>query len=234
MAIIDKQILVDCGEGTVKALFQNQIDFQGLKAVFLTHMHSDHAIGVVALICQYAYYNQVLDSLPIYVPEGMKIHLEGLLDHTFHTFNTVNFKPEIVELPLDCQEPLVLTFEDKTYSITWTESIHKPLCYAFRFNDNIVFTGDTAKCEKIAQLASGVQYLVHEGTFPDSMADQTHRVNHSTPSEAAEIATQAGVQALRLYHLPDLSVDMEDEYLADARAIFSPIEILHDNDKIII
>lgn len=42
--------LMDCGEGTQKALLENGINPQKLKAIFISHLHGDHIYGLFPLL----------------------------------------------------------------------------------------------------------------------------------------------------------------------------------------
>lgn len=44
--------LVDCGEGISKSLLQNNISFNEIESVIITHLHADHAAGLPSLLTQ--------------------------------------------------------------------------------------------------------------------------------------------------------------------------------------
>ncbi len=46
----DFQVLVDCGEGTMKQLLHAGFSFQDIDAVFLSHYHPDHVSGLLPLL----------------------------------------------------------------------------------------------------------------------------------------------------------------------------------------
>ncbi len=61
--------LFDCGEGTQRQLSIYQISPARIKAIFITHMHGDHVIGVAGLVRTLAL-NKRTDPLYIFVPRG--------------------------------------------------------------------------------------------------------------------------------------------------------------------
>lgn len=65
----------------------------------------------------------------------------------------------------------------------------------------IVFSGDTRPCDRVAQLADDADLLIHEATFHSSDADLARKTGHSTATEAATLASRAGVSHLVLNHL---------------------------------
>ncbi len=65
----------------------------------------------------------------------------------------------------------------------------------------IVYTGDTRPSEEIVRLASGADLLIHEATFADNLIERAKEDGHSTFSQAAGVATEAGVMRLILTHI---------------------------------
>ncbi|MFM9862625.1 MAG: MBL fold metallo-hydrolase [Micropepsaceae bacterium] len=113
-----------------------------------------------------------------------------------------------------------------------------------------VISGDTKKSAAVEQRATGVDLLVHEALSPklvgligdaatkggrQNIAKIMHDIldYHTTPEEAAEIASKAKVKALLLYHIvPPLPLSaLEGPFLGRAREIFSgPLHVGRDGD----
>lgn len=231
-ALIDEQILVDCGEGLLFSLLNHKIPLTNIHSIFLTHLHGDHFLGLISFLWQLAYYDNIHRSPKIYVPEGMKKHLEAIFSNTFSYFAPDLFIPDVIELTLNTEQSFKISIKNHDYLIKWTKTIHNPLCYAYRFNDDVVFSGDSAYCEEIAKLALNSKLLLHEASFPDNMEIQAAKVNHSTPSQAAKIAIKSHTDGLYLYHVPNLTPIQERTFLQNAKLIFPRIQIAHDNELI--
>jgi ribonuclease Z len=94
----------------------------------------------------------------------------------------------------------------------------------------LVFSGDTRPCEAIAVAAHQADVLVHESTFAAEEAQRARETGHSTASEAAGIAREAGVSLLALTHLSTRygGRELRDE----ARSIFARTEVPRDFDAI--
>ena len=82
----------------------------------------------------------------------------------------------------------------------------------------VVITGDTAPCEMTRVAAHEAELLVHDGSFADEEVERAAETGHSTARQAAELAREAGVEALALVHVSS-RYDVRD-VLAQAREAF--------------
>ncbi len=71
--------LLDCGEGTQFQLLKYGISPQRLKAIFITHIHGDHTIGIAGLVRTLAL-NKRREELKIFVPKGFENQIKNLLN----------------------------------------------------------------------------------------------------------------------------------------------------------
>ena len=62
-------LLFDCGEGAQQQMMRAQTGFT-VDAVFITHWHADHYLGLLGLVQTLAF-NGRTDPLPIYGPPGI-------------------------------------------------------------------------------------------------------------------------------------------------------------------
>lgn len=96
----------------------------------------------------------------------------------------------------------------------------------------IVYTGDTAPCENVVNIARDADVLIHESTFsaeedPACIWPQ----GHSRTIDAAEIAKKANVRILILTHISARYEGLEDKLLQEARSIFRNTYIANDLEK---
>ncbi len=71
-------VLLDCGEGTQRQLFQSSASFMRVRRIFLTHFHGDHFLGLPGLI-QSMGLNNRSEPLDIYGPPDTKEMLDRVL-----------------------------------------------------------------------------------------------------------------------------------------------------------
>jgi ribonuclease Z len=91
----------------------------------------------------------------------------------------------------------------------------------------IAYSGDTRSTRSLVKLAKGADLLIHEATLMDELADRAKRDGHSTPSQAARIAKQAGAKRLILTHVSARYRDVAP-MLKEARKIFKATDVAED------
>lgn len=81
----DRELLLfDCAEGTQRQMARAGVSPMRLKAVFLTHFHGDHFLGLPGLVQTLALMNRT-DELEVYGPPGTVELVEKLLGLGYYT-----------------------------------------------------------------------------------------------------------------------------------------------------
>jgi len=85
----------------------------------------------------------------------------------------------------------------------------------------VVYTGDTAPCDAIEELAKDADVLIHDSTGGTDIEDRMNQWGHTSSRQAAQIAKKANVKTLFLTHIsPRYKEEEAKPLLDDAVAIF--------------
>ena len=218
----DVSLQFDAGRGTVMRLAGAHQKLTKLDALFITHHHSDHIVGVPDLVM-----TRWLDDvqrlgqpdLPIYAPNGeAAIIIEAMLDvwqneitmRQLHTHRPNRPKMDVRRFSPSKTDPLLVArFGEVTVSAIAVE--HDPVVPAVGYridtpDGSVVISGDTAVCRQVGDLSRGVDVLVHEAIRAEGLADvvsdpEALLAYHSECSQIGSMAQQAGVKQLVLTHL---------------------------------
>lgn len=87
-------ILVDCGEGTQIRLRQNNVKFNQIKHILISHLHGDHFYGLIGFLSTLSLLNRQ-NSLNVYAPKGAKEIIEIQMKHSK---SYLSYPLEIIEL----------------------------------------------------------------------------------------------------------------------------------------
>jgi len=71
-------LLFDCGEGTQMQMLKFGINIASIKAIFITHAHGDHTIGIAGLVRTMSMMSR-REPLLIFVPHGYEQTIKNLL-----------------------------------------------------------------------------------------------------------------------------------------------------------
>lgn len=97
---------------------------------------------------------------------------------------------------------------------------------------SVVYCTDTTYCDASVELARGADLLIHEATFVDEDAHLARQSTHSTATDAARVAREAGVRELVLTHISPRYARGNPvepaELIRQARAVFPATTLAED------
>jgi len=227
----EEMFVVDIGGGSAANLRSWNILFGKIKAVLLTHLHSDHISDLPALHQGAWLLQNKTEKLKVYGPEGVSLVTEGFekayeLDYDFRSEHHgeaiaprqyAGFNAKTIDL----NEPVL--FNKDGLKITAFKVIHEPiepaLGYKFEYKGrSLVITGDTSYAQSVIDNSMGVDVLFHEAQANHMVSVLENfalengaklrakvmadiKTYHTTLIEAADIANKANVKKLVFYHL---------------------------------
>lgn len=217
-------VLIDCGEGTVGALTrmlgrsaaQRAID--SLVAVWISHKHADHCLGLPAVVAQRRSHRGVarlLLVLPSPVREWFRASHPHLLSsvsimpcHHFAGGRRQAHSPPGARQAVAAASAAAATAGlCQAGFVAWAcpKVQHCYEAYGLVLEHaqgwKLVVSGDTATpCAELCRLGRGATVLVHEATFRDEHSSEAAAKRHSTLSQALEAADAMGAWRVLLTH----------------------------------
>ena len=217
-------VVIDCGGDVVRWLLAHALDLDRVSALIVTHEHADHVSGF-PLMMERLWLAGRTRPLDVY---GIAPAIEQVrkLHDAFDTSSWPNY-PEVRYHEVALGEDATVLVDDD-WEITAAPGCHAVPVTGLRIVDRagggvVAYSADTEPCEAIERLARGADLLVHEATGEGP--------GHSSATDAARLASRAGVRRLRLVHIaPNGAVS--DALLDEARTYFRDIALGKDGDAV--
>jgi ribonuclease BN (tRNA processing enzyme) len=238
----EKIYMVDAGPGVVRRAAQAGIKMEQLTRVFITHLHSDHTVGLPDLIFTPAVTGR-LEPLEIFGPPGTR----AMVGHIMQAWSE-DLRVRLHGLePAAPQAYVVHThqirpgefYRDQIARVSAFAVSHGSFKYAYgyRFEAGgkvIVISGDTRISENLIAAARGCDILVHEFYSQQGWQARTpdwkryHAAFHTSAVELGKLAARVQPKKLVLYHQLPMGQTPE-EVLAEIRQNFQG-EVVYGRD----
>ncbi|MDP3766276.1 MAG: MBL fold metallo-hydrolase [Nanoarchaeota archaeon] len=193
LEIDGKKLLFDSGAGTIRRLLELKVDLFDIEHIFYTHLHNDHINDLGAIIWSSNYGGIRKKPLNLYGPKGFKKYCTILINKLL--------KPGKLNFRINIQEFKKSTINIKNITIKTHPTRHSATTRSVTYriehkNKSLVYTGDTAYCDEIIEIAKNADALLIECSLPDVKKVE----GHLTPSLAGRIAAKANVKTMILTH----------------------------------
>lgn len=206
--------LVDAGAGVVRRAVAAGIPVARLRRVFLTHLHSDHTIGMPDLLLT-PWVLERTAPLEVFGPAGtreMMQHLTAAYDSDIRRRidgpqpqNETGWRSVVHPLQAG------VVYRDSLVTISAIPVPHEewPEAWGFRFETAdrvIVVSGDTRWSDALIEACNGCDVLVHEVYSDSGFVRRTpewqryHGIAHTGAADLGRLATRARPGLLLLYH----------------------------------
>jgi ribonuclease BN (tRNA processing enzyme) len=220
LLIVDgRPYLIDCGIGTMRRMLDAGVPSQTLGAIFITHDHPDHALGLVDVLANdflTVDFNQpgTPREFDIYGPPETDALVSAAYDYIRIPYGIFAAEPLGASTLANPFKAHVidhdgLAYQDDKIRMTATENTHYQLIpakyhasmksYSYRFETPygaIVFTGDTGASAAVEGLAKGADVLISEVEDLDA----TEKTEHWPVAKSG--STDVMAEHMRNEHLP--------------------------------
>ena len=230
----NENLLFDAGRGCMQRLNQLKIAYKDIDALFLTHLHSDHTVGLPDLWLTGWLLSRRSNPLEVFGPIGTQ-------DMIRHLENAYAFDIDIrikddKSPPEECKFSVIeikegVVYEKNGVKVTAFLVDHFPVVPAFGFRidyrgHSVVLSGDTRYSENLVNFAKGADLLVHEVVIaPDTIKRDDPKYNvfaHHTPPElAAKVFNQVQPKLAVYSHITKLYGRNEEELLKRTKAFYA-------------
>jgi len=247
----EEKLLFDCGRGATLRLQQISVLPRDMTAVFLTHLHSDHTVGIPDLwlsgwIPALGGRTEPFHILGVVGTKEMMAHLQKAYQADIRIrIEDEKLNPRgVAVLAEDITEGVV--YERNGVKVTAFDVDHGPAikpALGFRIDyrgRSVVISGDTRFSENLIQFSEGVDVLVHEVAAAKaelmSKSERVRRIiaHHTIPEEAGRVFNRVKPK-LAVYSHIALPVDLltseptVQDLIALTRKTYSgPLEVGED------
>lgn len=219
--------VIDCGSGTGRQLVRAGIAPESVRAILVTHHHSDHNVdmGTLPLL----FWGRLTRPVQVIGPPPLRRAMDGFLQMARYDIDirvADEGRPLLDDL-LDVREFDAAggVYEDARVRITAARVTHPPIEHAFAYrvdtpDRSVVFSGDTTPCDAVVDLARGADTLVHEVFHEPALAAHLQGyqgssimkhmlASHTRVEDVGAIAQRAGVRRLVLNHFVPTTDDID-------------------------
>ncbi len=216
----DYYYLFDVGSGALRRLMEIGIDFKQIRGIFFSHFHVDHSSDFATLV-QTMWLEGFNNTLNIYGPENITEWYNGLFDIVYPYLKDkikINVKTLSVNDTVIIDQLTVKTIRNK-------HGDFPSLAYLIiENNKKVLYSGDTTPTPEIKNASKGVDLLIHELAFPDSLMEKS--TLHTVTSQLAEILQYAKPKRVAIIHMYPAWFNEKEKELDKLRAVYDGILIV--------
>ncbi len=227
-------LLFDAGRGCLQRLRQVNVSYDKINALFLTHLHSDHIVGLPDLWLTGWLISERSIPLEVFGPTGTGEMIKYLqkafsFDITIRVGDDKRLEEGSKLLVKEIQEGLI--YEKDGVKVIAFKVDHHPDIPAFGYRidfngHSVVLSGDTRYSENLIMFAKGADLLIHEVVVaPDTLSKSDPKypilAHHTTPEQAAKVFNEVKPKLAAYSHISKLYGHTEEEILQRTKVNYS-------------
>jgi ribonuclease Z len=212
-----RNLLIDGGRGVTQRLMQLGLKLGAIDTLFITHLHSDHIVGIPDLWLTgwlEANYAQRKGPFRVSGPAGTQNMMDGLTKAydwdikariADQNLDPANLKPEVIEVKAGT------VYEQAGVKVTAFEVDHGELlkpAFGYRIDyagRSVTISGDTRFNENLIKHATGTDLLIHQvaAARAELLESPVFKVildHHTKPEEAGVVFTRTKPKLAVYYH----------------------------------
>lgn len=246
----DRVFLFDAGTGVERQMNAAGLPISGPTALFLTHLHSDHTLGLADLVLT-SWVMRRVRPFPVYGPAGTR----AMVGHLLAAYaEDIRIRTDGLEHEVRGGEQVDVheirpgvVFDSEGVRISAIAVPHGSWAEAYGYlieapGRRILISGDTRYSEALERAATGVDVLVHE-VYPMSRSAREDRPGgddwpaylrsfHTSDEDLAGLATRAHPGLLVLTHVVRMGAP-DPEVVAGIRrgGYDGPVVVAKDLDR---
>ena len=213
-----QNLLIDSGRGVTQRLLQVGLTVGAIEALFITHLHSDHVVGIPDLWLTgwlEAGFGQRKGPFRVLGPAGSQNLMDGLVKAydwdikariADQKLDPANLRPEVKEIRQGViyeKSGVKVTAFDVDHGELLTPAFGYRIDYAGR---SVTISGDTRFSENLIGHATGTDLLIHQvaAVREELLASPVFKSilsHHTKPDEAGTVFTRVKPKLAVYYHL---------------------------------
>lgn len=195
------RLLVDAGDGISKALLSQNIHFNSIEGIVISHLHPDHSAGLNALIVQMKL-NQRKNKLDVFIHQSLVNVVRDSLYRSYLFKEKLNFEINFIEYTHGEEIEICKNFNfiskqnshldkykiyDHSHSLSFSCS-----SFLFGYNGkNIFYTGDIGKSDDMLLFSDRkIEIIISE-------------ISHIEFQEIIDLSNQLKAKLVHLTHISD-------------------------------